>query len=136
MADKVIIAAGGVVGRETAAGPEFLVVHRRRYDDWCLPKGKLKRGETSEEAALREVREETGYDVELGSYLGEMQYTVNGDPKVVRLWQMRPRGRSHGIEDQGEVQEVVWMSGDQAVARLDYPLEKEILTRAIQANRR
>jgi hypothetical protein len=72
----------------------------------------------------------------LGSYLGEMQYTVNGDPKVVRLWQMKPLGHSHGIEDQDEVQEAVWMSADQAVARLDYPLEKEMLTRAIQASRK
>jgi hypothetical protein len=49
---------------------------------------------------------------------------------------MKPLGHSHGIEDQDEVQEAVWMSADQAVARLDYPLEKEMLTRAIQASRK
>lgn len=132
MADKIILAAGGVVERETAAGREFLVIHRRRYGDWCLPKGKLHPGETPEQAALREVREETGYPVELDSFLGEMRYTVNGVPKVVRFWNMRPVGLSHGIQDTHEVQEAVWMSGEQALARLDYPLEKEMLTRAIQ----
>ena len=132
MADNIILAAGGVVARDTAAGREFLVIHRRRYGDWCLPKGKLHPGETPEQAALREVLEETGYAVELDSFLGEVRYDVNGVPKIVRFWNMRPVGPSQGIQDTSEVQEAVWMSGDQAVARLVYPLEKEMLTRAIQ----
>jgi 8-oxo-dGTP pyrophosphatase MutT (NUDIX family) len=127
MADRVISAAGGVVARQTAAGREFLVIHRRRYGDWCLPKGKLKTGETPEQAALREVREETGYDVELADFLGEIQYTVKGVPKTVRFWNMRPVGHSHEIEDRGEVQEAVWLSGEHALARLDYPLERKML---------
>lgn len=132
MANHIILAAGGVVARQTAAAREFLVIHRRRYGDWCLPKGKLHAGETPEQAALREVREETGYAVELASFLGEARYAVNGVPKIVRFWNMRPVGPSHGIQDTNEVQEAVWMSGDQALARLDYPLEKEMLARAIQ----
>src|SRR2546421_9477313 len=111
MADNVIHAAGGVVSRETAAGKEFLLVHRRRYGDWCLPKGKLKPGETSEQAALREVYEETGYAVERSSFLGEMRYAVNGVPKIVRFWNMRAVGRSHEIQDESEVQQAVWMRG-------------------------
>ena len=132
MAENIILAAGGVVARKAAAGREFLVVHRQRYGDWCLPKGKLQAGETPEQAALREVREETGYAVELDSFLGEARYAVNGVPKIVRFWNMRPVGPSHGIQDKDEVQEAVWMTGDQALARLDYPLEKEMLARAIR----
>jgi len=134
MAENLILAAGGIVARETAAGREFLVIHRRRYGDWCLPKGKLKVGETAEQAALREVREETGYAVELGTVVGEMRYAVNGVPKIVRIWNMRPVGPAHEIEDKSEVQEAVWMSGSEALARLDYPLEKEMLARAIRGS--
>src|SRR5882724_7338062 len=132
MTDVPIEAAGGVLARETATGREFLVIHRRRYDDWCLPKGKLQPGETPEQAAVREVREETGYHVELGDFLGEVQYTVKGALKVVRFWNLHPLGPSHGIEDSGEVQEVVWLSSEDALARLDYPLERKILALAIE----
>jgi len=132
MPDHIILAAGGVVARQTPAGPEFLLVHRRRYGDWCLPKGKLHPGETPEQAALREVREETGYPVELGAFLDEIRYDVNGVPKIVRFWNMRPLGSSDGIQDTHEIQEAVWMSADQALARLDYPLERDMLARAIE----
>jgi 8-oxo-dGTP diphosphatase len=132
MRDHTILAAGGVVARDGAAGREFLIIHRRRYGDWCLPKGKLKPGETAEEAAVREVREETGYHVELGPPLGAMHYQVDGVPKIVRLWHMRPAGKGHRIGDPGEVKEAVWMSGPEALARLDYPLERDMLARAIR----
>ncbi len=131
MVDNIIHAAGGVVSRETASGREFLLVYRRRYGDWTLPKGKAKPGETPEQTALREVREETGYETELVSFLGEVRYKVNGVPKIVRFWNMRPAGRAHKIEDKGEVMEAAWMSAEKALATLDYPLEKELLERAI-----
>jgi 8-oxo-dGTP pyrophosphatase MutT (NUDIX family) len=131
MTEAPIEAAGGVLARESSTGREFLVIHRRRYDDWCLPKGKLQPGETPEQAAVREVREETGYHVELGEFLGEVQYAVKGAPKIVRFWNLHPLGLSHGIEDSGEVQEVVWLSSENALARLDYPLERKILALAI-----
>jgi len=126
-----ILAAGGLVARETGAGREYLLVHRRRYGDWCLPKGKLKSGETRKQAALREVREETGYAVEIVSFLGEVRYEVEGVPKIVRFWNMRLLGDSQGFIDPEEIVEAVWMPGDQALPRLDYPLEKELLRRAI-----
>jgi 8-oxo-dGTP diphosphatase len=69
-------AAGGVVWRAGAGGaPEFVAVHRPRYDDWSLPKGKLDPGETWEQAALREVEEEVGLRCTLGAELPPVAYT-------------------------------------------------------------
>jgi 8-oxo-dGTP diphosphatase len=127
----LIRAAGGVVTRETPAGREVLVIHRTRHRDWSLPKGKLKRGETPAEAALREVREETGYQVELAGKIGEIRYEVRGAPKVVEFWNMRALGSPGEIADPSEVEGAVWMPPDEALARLDYPLEREILARAM-----
>jgi 8-oxo-dGTP pyrophosphatase MutT (NUDIX family) len=86
--DSVILAAGGIVGRETPNGQEVIVIHRRHHDDWTLPKGKLKRGESFPQAAIREVREETGCVVQLGEFLGAVSYEVKGVPKVVLYWRV------------------------------------------------
>ena len=79
-----IEAAGGVVVRDGRVA----LVHRPRYDDWSLPKGKLDEGESWEEAALREVEEETGLRCELGPEVGRTRYRASGRPKVVRYWLM------------------------------------------------
>jgi len=133
-AGKEIVAAGGVVSRRTARGREYLVVHRRRYDDWTLPKGKLKAGESLEQAALREVEEETGYTVRLGEYLGEMRYEVKGVPKVVHLWRMEPVGPAGEVSDPEEVESVSWMPAVEALKRLTHELEREALARAAQTD--
>ena len=86
--DAVIRAAGGIVAR----GAEILVVHRPKYDDWSLPKGKCNAGESDEACALREVEEETGLRCEIVRPLGESQYDVAAGPKVVRWFLMRPVG--------------------------------------------
>jgi 8-oxo-dGTP diphosphatase len=91
-----IRAAGGVLWRSTGPGSgeeiEIAVVHRPRYDDWSLPKGKLAQGESELDAAVREVLEETGFHVRVGEPLGTTRYRrlVNGvdRPKVVRWWAM------------------------------------------------
>ena len=129
MADRIIRAAGGIVFRDTPAGREFLLIFRRRYGDWSLPKGKRKAGETIERCAVREVLEETGYDVEITGKAGEIHYAVNGVPKIVSFFEMRAAGASRGIDDPDEVQEAVWMSPDDAAGRLTYALEREILAR-------
>ena len=96
-------AAGGVVLRgEPGAGVEVLVVHRPKYDDWSLPKGKLEPGETDEAAAVREVEEETGWRCALGEELPAVRYTDrNGRPKHVRYWHMTPERFEHVHAERG-----------------------------------
>ena len=78
-------AAGGVVWRPVGDGIEVLLVHRPRYDDWSLPKGKLEPGESWEDGARREVEEETGVTGVLGPHLATSTYTdTKGRPKEVR----------------------------------------------------
>ena len=81
-------AAGAVVWRRGPSGrPEALLIHRPRYDDWSFPKGKLKRGESDEDAALRELEEEVGIRAELGPELLSTSYRdAKGRPKTVRYW--------------------------------------------------
>ena len=103
-----------------------LLVRRDRYDDWSLPKGKLEQGESWEEAALREVWEETGLRCELGAYLGSTTYAPGGVPKEVRWWQMSAAGEP-GPSD--EVDEVRWARTDEAGELLSYDGERQLLKR-------
>ena len=93
-------ASGGVVWRRGAHGEgvELVVVHRPRYDDWSLPKGKLDPGETWEQAALREVDEEVGLRCRLGEELPAVSYTDHkGRAKAVRYWLMEPEDDARGL---------------------------------------
>jgi 8-oxo-dGTP diphosphatase len=119
----VILAAGGVLCR--GAG-EVMVVHRKQHRDWSLPKGKLEPGETFEQAALREVREETGYTAALGEYLGAFGYETKARPKVVLFWRMSPV-EEHAPEHPEEIERAVWMSADEAFQRLTHRQERELL---------
>ena len=89
---KVIRAAGGAPWRRRSDGElEILLVHRPHYNDWTFPKGKAKDDETDEDAALREVQEETGLACELGLELATTHYIDRrGRPKYVRYWAMEP----------------------------------------------
>ncbi|MFG1810988.1 NUDIX hydrolase [Streptomyces sp. NPDC049040] len=122
-------AAGVVLWRTAPAGVEIALVHRPRYDDWSLPKGKLKRGEDFAAAAVRETREETGLDCELGAALSSTRYLVDGRPKEVRYW--AARAREGGFVANEEVDEMVWLAPAPARDRLthdrDRPLVDELL---------
>jgi 8-oxo-dGTP diphosphatase len=118
----VIHAAGGVVVRDGRVA----VVHRPRYGDWTLPKGKLDQGETFEQAALREVEEETGFVCRLGPELGSSEYTDSkGRPKLVRYWRMDVVGGEFRIND--EVDELRWLAPHEAAGLLTYERDRELL---------
>lgn len=120
-------AAGGVVVRRGPSGAhEVLLVHRPRYDDWTLPKGKNHPGEGDEDAALREVAEETGLRCELGRELPSSRYRdQKGRPKVVRYWAMRALSGSFRPHD--EVDYARWVPLSDAAAALTYARDREIL---------
>ncbi|HZN22480.1 MAG TPA: NUDIX hydrolase [Gaiellaceae bacterium] len=120
-------AAGGVVYRRDGDGAlEVLLVHRPRYDDWTLPKGKLHRGESHEEGALREVEEETGLRCELGRELPSSHYRdQKGRAKVVRYWTMRPLDGA--FQPHEEVDDARWLTLADADAELTYDRDREIL---------
>jgi len=115
-------AAGGVVIRDN----QVLLVHRPRYDDWTLPKGKLDAGESFEEAAVREVWEETGLSCSLGEELQSTEYHDNkGRAKIVRYWLMEVEGGE--FEPNDEVDEVRWVSVGEAAAALTYDRDRGVL---------
>lgn len=117
-----IEAAGGVIIRDG----KVAVVHRDRYDDWSLPKGKLDAGESFEEAALREVREETGLECELGRELEPVSYVdQKGRPKLVRYWLMEVTGGD--FEANEEVDEMRWLAPAEAARLLSYPHDRELV---------
>jgi 8-oxo-dGTP diphosphatase len=127
----VVEAAGGVVvRRDDGALPKLALVHRSRYDDWSLPKGKLQPGEDHETAALREVREETGLVCRLRAPVGTVRYTDRyGRPKEVRYWLMEPvGGQERPFAPNEEVDELRWVPLPEALATLSYPHDREMLS--------
>jgi len=124
---EVVQAAGGVVWRRSPAGAlEVLLVHRPRYDDWTVPKGKLEPDEDHAGAALREVEEETGLRCTLGPELGSTSYRDRKDrPKQVRYWAMTPAGGAFTPTD--EVDEIRWLDLHDAAALLSYPRDLPLL---------
>ncbi len=122
-------AAGGVVWRRTDAGLAVLVVHRPRYDDWSLPKGKLDDGESFEAAALREILEETGVSGVLGRDLGAVYYTDHKDrSKIVRWWAVAAEHQGEP-SDTDEVDVMRWVDPLEADGLLTYDTDREVLAR-------
>ncbi|HEX2047205.1 MAG TPA: NUDIX hydrolase [Acidimicrobiales bacterium] len=123
----VVQAAGGVVWRRSPAGElEVLLVHRPKYDDWTVPKGKLDPGEGHAEAALREVEEETGLRCTLGPELGSTSYRDRkGRPKQARYWAMTPVAGRFTPTD--EVDRAAWLPVDEAKAVLTYERDRPVL---------
>jgi 8-oxo-dGTP diphosphatase len=131
-----IRAAGGVVWRRAdgvdgEAGVEVAVIHRPRYDDWSLPKGKISGSESDLEGAVREVLEETGYHVRVGRSLGETRYVKSDGgglrPKVVRWWAMQAEeGTFSGTR---EVDELRWLSLADASDQVSRDSDREVLER-------
>jgi len=117
-----VLAAGGVLVRDGRVA----VVHRPKYDDWSLPKGKLDPGEGFEEAALREVEEETGLRSRVVRELPSTEYNDSkGRSKLVRYWEMEPVDGHFAPND--EVDELRWVTPEEAEATLTYDRDRELL---------
>jgi 8-oxo-dGTP diphosphatase len=128
--EDLVRAGGGVVWRRAPdGGLEVLLVHRPKYDDWSLPKGKLDAGEDDLAAAVREVEEETGLRCEVGPELPSTRYRDNkGRPKVVRYWAMQPGDGT--FTPTREIDEVRWVPIDEAGDALTYDHDREVVIAA------
>jgi 8-oxo-dGTP pyrophosphatase MutT (NUDIX family) len=126
-ADNIVRAAGAVL----VDGERVALVHRPRYDDWTLPKGKNEPGEDDIAAALREVQEETGFHGRIERDLGVVRYTVERHgavlPKIVRYYVMAVGGGA--FEPNHEVDELRWVTREQAAQLLTYERDREVLAR-------
>lgn len=120
-------AAGGLLWRmDVDDRTEVLLVHRPRYDDWTLPKGKCDPGESWENTAHREVLEETGFDVELGVELPSVAYRDHkGRTKLVRYWTMTVRSGTFVPND--EVDVIAWLTVTNARTQLSYDHDTIVL---------
>ena len=120
--------------RRAPGGREVAVIHRPKYMDWSLPKGKLEKDEEWLDAALREVDEETGYRAEASVELPSVSYLDRkGRRKLVRYWLMEPI--DGGFEPHGEVDELRWVTPDEADELLTYPHDKELVHKALRRHR-
>lgn len=128
-ASKAVLAAGAVLWRPNGdpSSPEVAIIHRPRYDDWSLPKGKVDPGETEPVTAVREVHEETGYTSHLGRRLVAVSYPVEQGIKKVRYWAAR---RVDGeFSPNAEVDELKWLPVTEALNQLEYPYDRKVLRR-------
>lgn len=127
---RVVHAAGAVLWRpgdaDTAGHDvEIAVIHRPRYDDWSLPKGKVDPGETAPAAAVREVYEETGQHAVLGRRLNAVSYPIDAGVKKVSYWSARAVGGEFVPGD--EVDRLLWLPAAEAMRKLDYAQDRKVL---------
>ena len=125
--DRLVHASGGVVSRIRHGDVEVVVVHRPKYDDWSLPKGKRDPAETDEQCAVREVEEETGLRCRLGRELLPTAYPdAHGRAKLVRYWAMSVVSE-RPFEPGDEIDELRWVSADSVAAVLSYERDVEVV---------
>lgn len=123
-----IYAAGAVLWRYTAQKRiEIALIHRPRYDDWSLPKGKLDPNETMIGCAYREVIEETGYTPIFGPEIGDATYVVDGVTKFVKYWSAQAVGEPIGKPDPQEVDQIEWLTPLNARKKLTLDDDRSII---------
>jgi 8-oxo-(d)GTP phosphatase len=125
--DRFIEAAGGVLWRpaQGGAGVEIALVHRPKYDDWSVPKGKLLQSEHPLVGALREIHEETGFEGRPGRALGEIRYLKDGNPKRVRYWSVQ--AAAGGFVSGDEVDQLMWLPPREAALHLTPDRDQSIV---------
>ncbi len=130
---RTVRASGAVVWRWGADGePEFLLVHRPRYDDWSLPKGKQEAGETAEQCAVREVWEETGVTGALGPAMPAARYIdQRGRAKLVAYWLLQAQNQRPRPPD-AEVDELRWVGASRAVEMVHYAHDGALVRAALR----
>lgn len=132
-ANPVVAAAGAVLWRSSGdlsgdpTATEVAVIHRPRYDDWSLPKGKVDPRETEPVTAVREVHEETGYTAQLGRRLGSVTYDLPQGTKRVWYWAARATGGD--FSPNNEVDKLIWLPIDAAMNQVQYPYDRKVLHR-------
>lgn len=128
---NTVLAAGAVLWRgdlNNVDEIEVACIHRPRYDDWSLAKGKVDPGESLLVTAVREIKEETGYDIRLGKLLGKTVYPVKDATKVVYYWTGEVVGGEFEINE--EVDEIRWLTLDEAKEIMSYDLDRQVLAKA------
>ena len=129
-AEPLIRAAGGIIERSSVNGLEIAVIHRTRYgSEWCLPKGKVEPKESWVQAALREVKEETGFDCSIIEFVDGISYLVNDRPKVVLFWKMHLKDGQE-FRPNEEVDKLEWLSPENAISRLKHKEEIRLIKQA------
>jgi 8-oxo-dGTP diphosphatase len=125
---RLIRAAGAVAWRPGPDGePEILLVHRKKYDDWSLPKGKMEPGEQLPVTAVREVLEEGGARLALGRRLNSVRYSVGGRPKRVHYWAAAVQSVDEQAVPNDEIDEVSWLPAGRAVEKVSYAHDHGVL---------
>lgn len=131
-AGKTVSAAGAVLwrpGRDKATA-EIALIHRPRYDDWSLPKGKVDPGETEPVTAVREVFEETGHKVHLGRRIATVTYPIQQGTKKVRYWAACSVGGEFAPGK--EVDELIWLPAQAAIKKLSYAQDRKVVRRFVK----
>ena len=132
---QVIYAAGAVLWRQVGKKKlELAVIHRPRYGDWSLPKGKLDPNETMIGCAYREVMEETGYAPVFGPEIGDVTYEVDGVKKIVKYWSAQAIGKPTGTTDLQEVDQLLWLSPADAKKKLTLEDDKSLVDFFLEFN--
>jgi 8-oxo-(d)GTP phosphatase len=126
---KIVRAAGGVLWRpgHRESAEDIAVIHRPRYDDWSLPKGKVDPGETEPVTAVREVFEETGHRVQLGRRIATVSYPIEQRMKKVQYWSALSLGGSFAPNN--EVDDLLWLPASAAIKKVSYAYDRKVLRR-------
>ena len=124
---EIQMAAGGLVWRRFGREAKLVVIHRPKYDDWTLPKGKPEKNESPGETARREIQEELGFEAQFLEFAGVIHYPLlDGRTKVVLFWHMTPRGE-HDFQANREVDDMLWLTPAEALKKLSHDVERRLV---------